>query len=31
MTLATGAFRCPAIVRCIQFYPIAIKLPDVRK
>jgi hypothetical protein len=31
MTLATGAFRRPAIVRCIQFYPIAIKLPDVRK
>ena len=31
MTLATGVFRRPAIIRCIQFYPIAIKLPDVRK
>ena len=31
MTVTTGAFRRPAIVRCIQFYPIAIKLPDVRK
>src|SRR5262245_9361835 len=31
MTLATGGFQPPAIVRCIQFYPIAIKLLDVRK